>query len=155
MFRQHPIISATTVAYLAVVGWLTLTPSINAPQASWLWWTYRALGRWNPTSWVTFNGVEFVANALMFVPVGVFFVLLLGRSRWWAAIILGIIGSCWIELAQYLWLPERTADARDIFSNGIGMTVGVVIAELITWPVLRRRRRAITTTHATDPVSVR
>lgn len=155
MFRQHPLVSVVTLAYLAVVGWLTLTPTINTPQASWLWWIYRDIERWGPTSWVTFLGVEFIANILMFVPVGVFFVLLLGRSRWWAAIIFGVIGSCWIELAQYLWLPERTADARDVLSNGIGIVIGVLVAELVTWPALRRRASAADARPTVQPIPVR
>jgi glycopeptide antibiotics resistance protein len=155
MFRQHPLLSVATLAYLGVVGWLTLSPSVNSPEASWLWWLYTTIERWGPTSWVTFLGVEFVANILMFLPVGVFFVLLLGRSRWWAAIIFGVIGSCWIELAQYLWLPDRTADVRDVLSNGIGVIIGVGVAELLTWPVLHRRRAIIDGRQATRAVPAR
>jgi glycopeptide antibiotics resistance protein len=138
MVRRHPITSVATFAYLGVVCWLTLNPTINTPEASWLWQLYVALEGWGPTSWVSFDEVEFVVNVLIFIPVGVLFVLLLGRSLWWAAIVFGIIGSFWIELAQYLWLTERTADTRDVVSNGIGMLIGVFVAMMVTRPARSR-----------------
>ena len=138
MFRRHPLLSVVTVLYLGVVGLLTLNPWMNTDESSWLWSGFRMLRGWEPTAWVTFNGVEFVANIIMFLPVGAFFLLLLGRRAWWAAVLFGILGSCWIELAQYLWLPTRTSDGRDVISNGIGIVVGVVLTEIVTWPAARR-----------------
>lgn len=132
MFRQHPVLSVITLGYLGVVCWLTLNPSINTEESSWLWWLYRSLTGFEPTSWMTFNGIEFVINVLMFIPVGIFFVLLLGRRMWPLAIVFGIIGSCWIELAQYLWMPDRTADVRDVVSNSVGIVLGVMLALAIT-----------------------
>lgn len=132
MFRQHPVLSIATTAYLAAVCWLTLNPSINTEESSWLWSTYRALHDYGPTHWVTFDGIEFAVNLVLFIPVGIFFVLLLGRKRWFWAILFGLVGACWIELAQFLWLPERIADVRDVVSNGIGIVVGVLLALLLT-----------------------
>ncbi|OUD84960.1 hypothetical protein BC477_11155 [Clavibacter michiganensis subsp. michiganensis] len=43
----------------------------------------------------------------MFVPVGMFLVLLLGRSRWWLAIALGVGLSALIETAQ-AFLPRAS-----------------------------------------------
>lgn len=147
MFRRHPILTAVTLGYLGVVCWLTLTPSMNADQSSWLWALYRMVRDYEPTQWVTFDGVEFVVNVLLFVPLGMLFLLVLGRRRWWAAILFGILGSCWIELAQYLWLPDRTADVRDVVSNGIGIVIGVVIAAVVSDPespnAKARARRAV------------
>jgi glycopeptide antibiotics resistance protein len=151
MVRRHPITSVATFAYLGVVCWLTLNPAINTPEASWLWRLYVALEGWGPTSWVSFDEVEFVVNVLIFAPVGVLFVLLLGRSLWWAAIVFGIIGSCWIELAQYLWLTERTADSRDVVSNGIGMVIGVFVAMVVTRP---SRVRSVAATSAQQAEAV-
>ena len=39
------------------------------------------------TEWITFNLLEVSANVALFVPLGIFFVLLLGRGRWWLAIL--------------------------------------------------------------------
>lgn len=139
MLKRHPIISVATFAYLGVVCWLTLNPAINSPEGSWLWWLYRSLERWGPTSWVTFAGVEFVINVIVFVPVGVLFLLFFGRRLWWVAIVFGVLGSCWIELAQYLWITERTADARDVLSNSIGIAIGVIAALAFTRPARSRR----------------
>lgn len=142
MFRRHPILSVVTFLYLGVVALLTLTPVADRGDTSWLWRVYRQLQNNELTSWVSFNDLEFLANVLMFVPIGIFLVLLFGRRWWTLAIILGVLSSCWIELAQYLWLPERVADPRDVLANGIGTVIGVILAEMITWPAAKRNREA-------------
>jgi glycopeptide antibiotics resistance protein len=142
VFRQHPVLSVTTTLYLAAVGWLTLNPSINTEESSWLWWMYVTLSGNQPTEWMTFDGIEFFINLVMFMPVGVFFVLLLGRRRWPLAVVFGVLGSCWIELAQYLWLPDRTADFRDVVSNGMGIILGVGLGLLLTSGSARRAKPA-------------
>lgn len=141
MFLRHPFLSLVTVAYLGLVGWITLGPTpYDAQTSSLIWRVLGYLQRHALTSWVTFNGVEFTANVLMFLPLGMFLVLLLGRGKWWSAIIIGVLVSCMIELAQYLWIPTRVADVRDIVSNGTGALVGVIIIELLTWPKARALR---------------
>ncbi len=78
----------------------------------------------------------------MFVPVGMFLVLLLGRSRWWLAIALGVGLSALIETAQ-AFLPTRVSDVRDIVHNGLGALVGVVVVLILTARSENARRRAL------------
>jgi glycopeptide antibiotics resistance protein len=143
VLRRHPFLSLLLVAYLAALAWATLTPSTNSDQAfNVLRELTTVLQGYPATSWVDFLMVEFAANIALFVPMGLLLVLLLGRPMWWACFFTGVIVSCWIELAQGVWLPSRVADPRDIASNGIGTLVGVLLALLLTWPAAHRDRRA-------------
>lgn len=140
MFRHHPLLTVMTGLYLAAVGWLTLGPQPRAlERASGLWQLLAWLHRHPSLEWIRFSTLEFSANVLMFVPIGVFLLLLLGRRRWWLAVLLGVLLSCGIEFTQ-LFLPGRVSDVRDLESNSIGAFAGVVIALVLTWPAAVRRR---------------
>ncbi len=141
MFRHHPILTVVTFVYLGVVGWITLGPQpFDEGSDSFVWWLLHLLGRFPLTDWVTYSFLEFWANVAMFVPVGLFFVLLLGRRRWWLAILLGVLLTVAIEFVQ-VFLPDRVSDPRDILANSVGALVGVVIAVIVTWPAAVRRAR--------------
>jgi glycopeptide antibiotics resistance protein len=141
MFRRHPILSVLTFGYLGVVGWITLSPQVESQQEGWLWRLALLFDRHAATEWITFNLLEFVANVLLFLPFGMFFVLLFGRGRWWLAILLGVAMTVGIEFAQQ-FIPNRVSDPRDILSNSIGTVVGTVLALLLTASKARRLRRA-------------
>jgi glycopeptide antibiotics resistance protein len=86
---------------------------------------------------MTFFGsgwIEFVANIVLFIPLGFFLTLLLRRPAIGAAIGIGI--SVCVELIQIV-IPHRQATVRDVISNGIGAATGALIA----WLVVRRRQR--------------
>ena len=146
MFRRHPLLSLLTVAYLGALAWVTLTPSSNSDRAfSLLQVVVRELQSHASTDFLTYDDVEFLANIALFVPMGVFVVLLFGRRMWWAGIFAGVLASCWIELAQGVWLSDRVSDPRDLVSNSLGTLLGVLVALLVTWPAayrLRQRTRA-------------
>jgi glycopeptide antibiotics resistance protein len=141
MFARHPVLSVTTFAYLGLVGWLTLSPQAESQHEGLLWQIALFFDRHAATEWITFNLLEFVANVLLFLPFGVFFVLLFGRARWWLAILLGVGMTAGIEFAQQ-FIPNRVSDPRDILSNSIGAVVGTVLALLLTASKARRLRRA-------------
>jgi glycopeptide antibiotics resistance protein len=140
MFRQHPVLSVVTFLYLGVVGWVTLGPQPLDEGTDSLVWQLIAFFSRYPSLHVTYSSLEFAANVAMFVPVGLFFLLLLGRRRWWLAILLGIGLTCAIEFTQ-LFLPGRVSDPRDVLSNSVGAFVGVMIALIVTWPAAVRRAR--------------
>jgi len=146
VFRRHPLLSLLTVAYLGALAWVTLTPSSNSDRAfSLLQVVVRELQSHASTDFLTYDDVEFLANIALFVPMGVFVVLLFGRRMWWAGIFAGVLASCWIELAQGVWLSDRVSDPRDLVSNSLGTLLGVLVALLVTWPAayrLRQRTRA-------------
>src|SRR3712207_3962149 len=91
MFRRHPLLSVVTFVYLGIVGWLTLGPQPLDDEANGLLFRLlEYLDRRPSTAWVSYNGLEFTANILMFIPVGLFFLLLLGRRSWFSAVLAGV-----------------------------------------------------------------
>lgn len=141
MFLRHPVLSLLTIAYLALVGWLTLSPVSGSNQFSFLWTLAEFFERHRSTEWITFNVIEFSANVAMFVPIGLFFVLLLGRRQWWLAIALGVLLTVGIELAQQN-IANRVSDPRDLLANSIGAVVGTLLALVLTAAKARRIRLA-------------
>ena len=156
MFRRHPVLSVITLLYLGVVAWITLGPQPEvADKNSIVMQILRILWEHPATDWVTYNGVEFSANIAMFLPIGLFFLLLFGRKRWWLAVVIPFLMTVSIETAQF-WIPGRVSDIRDVISNTTGAIVGVLLGLAITAPAARRERaaaarRAATTARTTIP----
>lgn len=140
MFRRHPFLSFTTVAYLGVVGWITLGPQpVNTGNGYWLWRALRFFSSHESTRWLTYDRVEFLANVAMFVPIGIFFVLLFGRRLWFMSVISGVLLTLAIEFAQR-FIPGRVSDLRDLVANSFGTVVGVLVALVLTKAKARRLR---------------
>jgi glycopeptide antibiotics resistance protein len=141
MFLRHPFLSIATLAYLVFVGWVTLGPQpIDAQQVEWITRIINELSQHRMTQWFTYERVEFLANIAMFIPIGIFFVLLMGRKWWIPAIFAGVGLTLLIEFAQ-LFLPTRVPDVRDLIANSFGSFVGVILALIITTPAALRERR--------------
>ena len=142
MFRRHPFLTIATFAYLGVVAWVTLGPQpLDAQGSALLYRLIDEFSQHNVTQWLTYSRVEFLANIAMFVPIGVFFVLLMGRGWWFAAMLAGVGLTFVIEFIQ-LFLPARVPDVRDLIANSLGACVGVVVAIILTWPAAYRDWRA-------------
>lgn len=77
--------------------------------------------------------IEFVANIVLFLPLGVLLTLLLGRV--WIALVLAVTLSVAVELVQFV-LPARLPSVRDVLANGLGAAAGVLLA----WLFIRRSR---------------
>jgi len=143
MLLRHPLLGTATALYLGLVAWITLSPEPYDSRID--GFLFRALGvlhRYDGTAWITYSLVEGAANVAMFLPVGMFLVLLLGRSRWWLAVALGVGLSVLIETAQ-LFLPTRVSDVRDLLHNGLGALLGVVLVLILTARSENARRRAL------------
>jgi glycopeptide antibiotics resistance protein len=132
VIRRHPVLVPVTLAYLAVVGWVTLGPQpLDARGMGILRQILRLFARNDLTSWVTYDLVESSANVAMFVPIGLLFLLLLGSRYWWLAFLIGVALTCAIEFTQ-LFLPGRYSDPRDILMNSLGALVGVAFGLLLS-----------------------
>lgn len=143
MLLRHPVLGTATALYLGLVAWITLSPEpYDRRLDGLLFRALRVLQRHDGTSWITYSFVEGAANVAMFLPVGMFLVLLLGRSRWWLAIALGVGLSALIETAQ-AFLPTRVSDVRDLLHNGLGALLGVVLVLILTARSENARRRAL------------
>lgn len=145
MLHRHPFLSLLTLVYLGFVGLVTLTPGSEQPDYS--WWAARVLDRLERyrdldplTTRLSVERVEFLANIGLFVPLGVFLLLLVGSRLWWVALAAGIVLTSMIENVQRS-IPGRVPDPRDVAANSIGMLLGVVLALVLTWPAALRRRR--------------
>lgn len=153
MFHRHPFLSLLTFAYLGFVGLVTLTPAAEQPDYSAL--AARVLARLERypdldpiTARLSVDRVEFLANIGLFVPVGVFVLLLFGSRLWWVAVAGSIALTSAIETAQRS-IPGRVPDPRDVVANSIGAVIGVALALVLTLPsTLRRRRRRAARTPA-------
>ena len=157
MFHRHPFLSLTTFLYLGFVGWVTLTPASSAPTSSDL--VLRVLARvqqYDDFAWLTYNRAEFLANIALFVPVGVFLLLLVGTRFWWVAGLGAFLMTSAIETVQQT-IPGRVPDERDILANTAGALIGIVVGLVLTFPASRRRakaRRAREQGRAPEPVTV-
>lgn len=88
---------------------------------------------------LTFFGsgwIEFVANILMFAPLG-FLITLLFRHPWYG-VALSLALSAAVEVVQ-IAIPSRQASLRDVVANVLGAALGAAAAWLI---VVRRDRRS-------------
>ena len=139
MFRRHPLLTLMTLAYLALVGLVTLGPVPASGRSSFVAVLVRVFDRFEATRWLDFDMVEFLLNVAMFVPLGLFLVVLLGRRAWWLGILFGVGMTIAIEFAQQS-LPSRVSDPRDLVANSLGAVVGVLLALVVTAGAARRAR---------------
>ena len=145
MFHRHPFLSLLSFAYLGFVGLVTLTPASGQPDYSAL--AERVLARLERypdlapvTERLSVERVEFLANIGLFVPVGVFVLLLVGSGLWWLAVGGSVALTSAIEVAQRS-IPGRVSDPRDVVANSLGAVIGVALALVLTLPATLRRRR--------------
>jgi glycopeptide antibiotics resistance protein len=96
-----------------------------------------ALHRRGAPLWFDYSFVEFTANIVMFVPLGLFFFILAPRGWRWLGPLVGLGLSAVIEFTQLVILPQRVATPYDVVANGFGAFVGTVVA----WVLLRGRGR--------------
>ncbi len=121
----HRLLLAVTGLYLLAVAWITLNPFPGDPHRNaFLEGLLAAFAATPALAWIDYDVVEFTANILLFVPMGVLLALLLGRGRRWLALSLGIAASLAIEFVQ-VFEPARVSDARDIIANSLGAIVGI------------------------------
>jgi glycopeptide antibiotics resistance protein len=141
VLHRHPFLTFVTLAYLAFVGWVTLTPESDAPTQSEL--VLRVLARLQRSdhlTWLTYDRAEYLANIALFVPVGLFLLLLFGTRFWWLAVAAAITMTSLIETAQRS-IPGRVSDDADIAANTLGAVIGVAVGFVLTLPATVRRWR--------------
>ena len=128
------MLSLLTGGYLAFVAWLTLTPQVDAAgRISVIYRVLDALHRRGHLLSIDDNQVEFLANVALFVPVGMFLLLLFGTPLWWVALAASFAMTAFVEIAQRS-IPGRVPDEGDLMANGLGAVIGVLIALVLTLP---------------------
>jgi VanZ family protein len=147
VLHRHPILSLLTLLYGVFVGLVTLTPGSDQPDyydvATRVLARLQRYPELDPLTYrLSVERIEFLANIGLFVPLGVFLLLLVGTRGWWVALAAGIVLTSMIETVQQS-IPGRVSDPRDVAANSIGMFVGIFLAIVLTLPAtLRRNRRA-------------
>jgi glycopeptide antibiotics resistance protein len=138
------VLVALTVAYVAFVGWVTLTPQPKVPDPnSFEQQLIRIILAVPPFHWLGYSALEFTANIGMFIPVGVLLALLLPTRRWWVPVLIGLGMTVTIETAQ-LFIPGRFSDLRDVVANTAGTAIGVAIMGIIRTAGAPRKRPSAT-----------
>ena len=122
---RHRLLLAFTGLYLLAVACITLNPFPGDPKRNaFLEGLLAAFAATPALAWIDYDVIEFTANIVLFVPMGVLLALLLGRGRRWLALALGVAASLTIEFIQ-LFEPARVSDARDIIANSLGAIIGI------------------------------
>ncbi|WP_424711844.1 VanZ family protein [Microbacterium sp. SLBN-111] len=138
--RRRALLVAASALYAFGVWWMTLRPvPYDAETAGFVRRFLEILAAWPPTAWVTFDVVEFSANVVMFVPLGL--LVLAWGGRPWHGILGGLVLSAAIETTQLLFLPTRVADVRDVVANTAGAALGVLFGALIARAVRSHSER--------------
>lgn len=150
MLHRHPLLSLMTGAYLVFLGWLTLSPQSSiSGQTDYFVRLLAELHRLGYAGSIDYNRLEFLANVALFVPVGIFLLLLFGAGGWWVAALTSFAMTCGIEYAQH-YIPGRVPDHRDLIANGTGALIGIAVALILTLPATLRRRRRRLRASSTD-----
>lgn len=141
---------ALLAAFAVIVTVITLWPGPPDPdgQQALRAFLVQAYTHGLPT-WISFGLVEFAANVLMFVPIGLFGALALPRHTW-LILPASIAASSAIEFFQAARLSERDGTPRDVLANGCGALIGYLLALLVLRSARRRQRRKAT---APDPLT--
>lgn len=141
VLHRHPFLSLLTGSYLVFVGWLTLTPQPIGPgQEQLILRVLDALHRRGYAGSIDYAHLEFLANIALFVPIGMFLLLLFGAGQWWLAAIGSFALTAFIETLQHQ-IPGRVPDERDLVANTLGGLFGIAVALVLTMRATIRRRR--------------
>jgi VanZ family protein len=79
-------------------------------------------------SWLQYDQLEQLANVLLYVPLGIFLVILWPKAKLWLICLIPLAVSGLAEISQRLFLPDRYATLNDVFFNTLGGVLGVFIA---------------------------
>jgi hypothetical protein len=129
MMRRHPALCVVAAIYFLGLALLCLTPNSVVSRAS------ASIRRLVP--WASASVAEVVVSLVLFVPVGVLLVLITGRRRWVTVLVVGVLASCWLRLAELVWMPRGHIGGGSVMPHVAGIAVGMVLA--VTLLALRRR----------------
>jgi glycopeptide antibiotics resistance protein len=141
MTRRSIPFAVLAAVYLGVVTVLTLGPTPWRTRPTQSDYDVLSPSTWlDPDTWVRVGSPEFIANILLFVPLGLLLRLAVPRASWVVPAVLGVGLSGAIEVLQMG--TARVSDPRDILANTVGALLGVVLAAAIL-AVGRRSRGAV------------
>ena len=80
---------------------------------------------------VHYSELEAFGNVLLYLPLGIFLVVLFPKIKLWVAILIPTAVSLCSEGLQSIFLPARYATLEDVYHNTIGGCLGVLISASI------------------------
>lgn len=113
-------------AYLVVLTLIAVWP---VPVDSGAGGLLRGITRVFPIA--TYARIEFGANILLFVPLGILLALIL-RQRY-LILPIALVSTVAIESFQALMLDKRTPSVMDIIANLTGAALGLLIVAFVQW----------------------
>lgn len=143
-FRRR-ITTILLIAYAVFVCVITLSPRMpgSSTVSNLVRRVLAELHERGIALWADYLTIEFVGNILMFVPLGILTALALDRRHWWTLLFLGTLFSAFIEVFQYVLLPGRYSEWRDILSNSLGFLLGAGLAVLLRLLIAHRDRLVV------------
>ncbi|MDQ0822099.1 VanZ family protein [Arthrobacter sp. V4I6] len=119
-------------AYAMILGAIAMWPTpVDRAGAGLLAEALKELHQRGMPGWIDYAFVESASNVLLFVPLGILVVWILGRRNWWAGGAAGLVLSALIELAQFVFLPARYPTLLDVAANTAGATLGGLLTLLV------------------------
>lgn len=151
MRRRHTWLVGIAVAYLAGALVIGLWPTpVDAGLRGQIAAALGFLHHDGIPDGFGYAALEFSANVLFFVPIGVLGFLLLPVRLRLLAVPIGALISGAIEFSQLLLLPARFASWNDILANTLGTTIGVLIVVVVRGLRRARGRRISSASPATS-----
>jgi VanZ family protein len=143
--RRHAVLrrlaGAAGVVYLVTLGFIALWPTpVDRAAAGTITRVLAKLHAHGVPGWFDYELIEFSANVVLFLPVGLLGVVLLGAARWWAVVLIGCFISCCIELSQLVFLPARYATLQDVLANSSGAVIGAMLGTALLAMATSRMR---------------
>lgn len=89
---------------------------------------------------LTYARIEFGANIVLFIPLGVLLALILRRRH--LIVPIALVATVVIESIQALMIDKRTPSVMDVIANLTGACIGLLVVAIIEW---RRERRGAAT----------
>jgi VanZ family protein len=143
--RLRSVTVVAALAYFAALVAIAFWPvRVDQNAGDLLYRLFTWLYRHDAPRWLDYDFLEFSANVVLFIPVGLFVVILAGGRRWWLGILAGFVTSCAIEAGQLMFLPSRFATVEDVVANtsGAALGTGLAAAALAFAHAHERRARA-------------
>ena len=148
LFRR--ITQVLLAVYLLILGLVSLWPK-PVDGGGFIWFlTSQVLQFTRGVSWLNwlqYNQLEAIANGLLYLPLGVFLVILLPKLKVWWLLPIPVLVSALAEAIQRFFLPSRYSTLDDVYHNALGGVIGVLISVSI-----RRLKRLSARGHSTSPV---
>ncbi|POH74913.1 VanZ family protein [Arthrobacter glacialis] len=125
----HRLAVSLMAAYLVALSLIVFWPTpVDQPAAGVLHQVIDWLHRHGMPAFIDYAQIEFSANVLLFVPMGI--IASVWTKKAWLGLGIGFVTSCTIELGQSLFLAARFPSVLDVLANTLGAGVGAAIYTL-------------------------